>query len=111
MYRYNTIQYIGSTHNRGRWWDNRNHRNNRQSMTISDQPMPMFQDEETPRIQPAMSSVGHSCSTIQCSVRYLFLKKQAVVLLPCWTNDHYPMPELNVVINLYKLVLLPTPPL
>jgi len=36
-------------------------------------------------------------------------RNQAVVLLPCWTNNHYPMAGLNVVINLYKLALLPNP--
>jgi len=40
-------RYIGSTHNRSRWWDNWNHRNNRQSITIGDQSMPMFQGEDT----------------------------------------------------------------
>src|SRR6218665_3059156 len=38
---------------------------------------------------------------------YLSLVTPAVVLLPRWTN--YPMPGLNVVFNLYKLALLPTP--
>src|SRR6218665_3582654 len=33
---------------------------------------------------------------------------QAVLLLPCWTNNHCPRPGLNVVIKPYKLVLLPT---
>ena len=39
-------RYIGSTHNQVRLWDNQNHRNNRQSMTIGDQSMLMFQDED-----------------------------------------------------------------
>src|SRR6218665_3015870 len=56
-----------------------------------------------------MSSIGHPCSTVQGSAQYLSLMKKAVVLLPCWTNNHYPMPGLNVEINLYKLALLPTP--
>src|SRR6218665_2256008 len=33
---------------------------------------------------------------------------QAVLLLPCWANNHYPRTGLNVVINPYKLALLPT---
>ena len=33
---------------------------------------------------------------------------QAVLVLPCWANNHYPRPGLNVVINPYKLALLPT---
>jgi len=33
---------------------------------------------------------------------------QAILLLPCWTNNHYPRPGLNVVIKPYKLALLPT---
>src|SRR6218665_2655474 len=65
--------------------------------------MQMFQDEGT---HQAMSSIGHLCSTIQGSAP-LSLKKQAVVLLPRWTNNHYPVPGLNVVINLNKLALLP----
>src|SRR6218665_4054199 len=32
---------------------------------------------------------------------------QAVLLLPCWTNNHCPRPGLNVVIKPYKLGLLP----
>ena len=74
-------RYIGSTHNRGRLWDSR------QSMTIGDTSMPIFQDEDTHRIHRDMSSIGHPCSTIQGSAGYLSLKKQAVVLLPCWTNN------------------------
>src|SRR6218665_496443 len=33
---------------------------------------------------------------------------QAVLLLPCYTNNHFPRPGLNVVIKPYKLALLPT---
>src|SRR6218665_200901 len=92
-------------------------------MTISDQSMPMFQDEDTHRIHRDMSSIGYPCSTIQgsawylslmrpgsvsitsldqannpCSttqawVGYLSLMRPAVVLLPRWTN-------VNVIINL-----------
>src|SRR6218665_3943351 len=54
---------IGNTHHRGRLWDNRNHRNNRQSMTIGDRSVPMFHDV-THRIHLAMDSIGHPCSTI-----------------------------------------------
>jgi len=75
-------QYIGSTHNQGQLWVNRNHQNNRQSMTSGDQSMPMFQDEDTHRIHQEMSSIGHPCSTIQGSTRYLSLMRPAVVLLP-----------------------------
>jgi len=78
-------------------------------MTIGDQSMPMLQDEDTHRVHRAMSSVGHPRNTIQGSPRYLSLKKKAVALLPRWTNNHYPVPGLNVVINLNKLALLPTP--
>jgi len=46
---------------------------------------------------------GHPCSTIQGSVRYLSLMWPAVVLWPRWTNNHYPLPGLIAVINLYKL--------
>src|SRR6218665_1818702 len=56
-------RYIGNTHHRGRLWDNRNHRNNRQSMTIGDQSVPMFHDDVTLRIHLAMGSIGHPCST------------------------------------------------
>ena len=76
-------------------------------MTIRDQTMPMFQDEDTRRIHRDMSSIDHPCSTIQGSARNL--SETAVVLLPPWTNSHYPMPRLSVVINLYKLTFLPTP--
>jgi len=48
-------RYNGSTHNRGRLWDNQN---NWQSMTIGDQFMPMFQDEDTHRLHRDMSSIG-----------------------------------------------------
>src|SRR6218665_3067620 len=40
-------RYIGNTHHRGRLWDNRNHRNHRQMMTIGDQSVPMFHDDVT----------------------------------------------------------------
>src|SRR6218665_3991029 len=63
-------RYIGNTHYRGRLWDNRNHR---QMMTIGDQSMPMFYDDVTHRIHLAMGSIGHQCSTIQGSTRYLSL--------------------------------------
>src|SRR6218665_647393 len=56
-----------------------------------------------------MIYIGHPCSIIEGSTRYLSLKNQAMVLLPRWTNSHYLAPGLNVVINLYKLALLPTP--
>jgi len=56
-----------------------------------------------------MGSLGHPSSTIQGSPQYLSLMRPAVVLLPRWTNNHYPMPGLNVVINRYKLALLPAP--
>src|SRR6218665_273565 len=37
-------RYIGSTQDRGRLWDNRNHR---QMMTIGGQSVPMFHDDVT----------------------------------------------------------------
>src|SRR6218665_2598544 len=73
-----------------------------------------------------MGSIGHPCRTIQGSARYLSslmtvqalrmrpsqqpmqycsrfegvsVFDQAVLLLPCWTNNHCPRPELNVVIQ------------
>src|SRR6218665_3096418 len=69
----------------------------------------MFQDENTYRIHRDMSSIRHPCRTIQVFVGYCSLMSPAVVLLPRWNNNHYPMPGLKVVINLYKLALLPTP--
>jgi len=93
---------------------------NRQSMTIGDQSEPMFHDDVSHRIHLAMGSIGHPCSTIiQGSARYLSLMTvqalrevsvfdQAVLLLPCCTNNHYLRPGLNVVIKPYKLALLPT---
>src|SRR6218665_529874 len=101
-------RYIGSTHTWGRLWDNWNHRKNRQSMTIGDQFMPMFQDEDTYQIHRDMSSIGHPCSTIQGSAQYLSLMRPAVVILPHWTNKHYPMPGLNVVINFLNWSSFPT---
>ena len=52
---------IGSTHNHY----------NRHSMTISDQSVPMFQDEDTHQIQRTMGSIGHIFSTIQGFTRSL----------------------------------------
>jgi len=40
-------RYIGNTHHQGRLWDNRNHGNHRQMMTIGDQSVPMFHDDVT----------------------------------------------------------------
>jgi len=57
-------QCISNTHNQG-------HRNNRQSMTIGDQSVQMFHDKVAHRIHLAMGSIGHPCSTIQGSMRYL----------------------------------------
>src|SRR6218665_2554299 len=84
-----------------------------------------------------MGSIGHPCRTIQGSARYLSslmtvqalrevsiwpgqqpmqycsrfgglsVFDQAVLLLPCWTNNHCPRPGLNVVIQTL-LALLPT---
>jgi len=68
--------------------------------TIGDQSVPMFHDVVTHRIHLAMGSIGHPCCTIQDSVRYLSLMRPAVVLLLHWTNNHYPMPGFNEVINL-----------
>src|SRR6218665_3164724 len=42
------------------------------------------------------------------ALRGVYVFDQAVLLLPCWANNHYPRPGLNVVINPYKLALLPT---
>jgi len=88
-------QYISSTHNRPH------------IETISDRSMLMFQDEDTHWIHRDMSSIGHPCSTVHGSTRYLSLMRP--VLWPRWSNNHYPMPGLIVVINLYKLALLQTP--
>jgi len=76
-------------------------------MTIIDQFMPMFQDEDSHQIHRAMSSIGHQCHTIQALVGYLSLMKAG----PCSVSslDHYSMPRLHVVINLNKLSLFPTP--
>src|SRR6218665_3270794 len=63
-------RYIGNTHHRGRLWDHRNHR---QMMTIGNQSVPMFHGDVTHRIPIVMGSIGHSCSTIQGSARYLSL--------------------------------------
>src|SRR6218665_813765 len=63
-----------------------------------------------------MGSIGHPCRTIQGSARYLSLMTvqalrgasvfdQAVLVLPCWTNNHCPRLGLNVVIKPYKLAL------
>jgi len=65
-----------------------------------------------------MGSTGHPCSTIQGLAQHLSLVTvqalgevsvfdQAVLLSPCWTNNHYPRPGLNVVIKPYKLALHP----
>src|SRR6218665_3549463 len=64
-------RYIGNTHHRGRLWDNRNHRSHRQMMTIGDQSVPMFHDDDTHSIHLAIGSIGHPCRTIQGSARYL----------------------------------------
>jgi|SRR6218665_1038811 len=88
-------------------------------MTIGDQSVPMFHNDVTHRIHLAMGFIGHSGSTIQGSVRDLSLMTvqvlrevsvfdQTVLLLPCWTNNHYPRLRLNVVIKPYKLALHPT---
>ena|SRR6218665_1511412 len=85
-----------------------------------------------------MGTTGHPCSTIQGSAQYLSLTtvqmlREASVFSSldqannpcstvqalrgvsvfdradlCWTNNHYPRPVLNVVVNHYKLALLPT---
>jgi len=90
-----------------------------QSVTIGDQSVPMFHDDVTHRIHLAIGSIkGHPCSTIQGSTWYLSVMTvqalrqvsvfdQAVLLLPCWTNNRYPRPGLNVVIKPSKLALLP----
>jgi len=112
----------------------RNHRNNWQSMTIIDQSVPMFHDDVThwihglhrPPVQnysrfravsvfdDCSSAEGdiclwwgqanNPCSTVQ-ALRGVSVFDQAVLLLPCY---HYPRPVLNVVIKPYKLALLPT---
>src|SRR6218665_1346213 len=48
--------------------------------------------------------VFDDCSSAEGGI-YIF--DQAVLLLPCWTSNHYPRPGLNVVIKPYKLALLP----
>src|SRR6218665_2488462 len=66
-------RYIGNTHQRGRLWDNRNHRKHRQMMTIGDQSVPIFHDDFTHWIHLAMGSIGHPCRSIQGSARYMSL--------------------------------------
>src|SRR6218665_2531461 len=36
-----------------------------------------------------------------CTLRRVYVFDQAVLLLPCWTNNHCPRPGLNVVIKHY----------
>ena len=68
---------------------------------------------------PSHGLCRHPCNTIQGSawclsfmtvqaLREVSVFAQAVLLLPCWTNNHYPRPGLNVVIKPYKMALLPT---
>src|SRR6218665_283024 len=45
--------------------------------------------------------------TVQ-ALREVSVFDQALLLLPCWTNNHYPRPGLIVVIKPCKLALLPT---
>src|SRR6218665_3037563 len=45
--------------------------------------------------------------TVQ-TLREVTVFDQAVFLLHCWTNNHYPRPGLNVVLKPYKLDLRPT---
>jgi|SRR6218665_1504843 len=71
--KHSSLTDTSATHNWGQLWDNQNHRNNRQSMTIGDQSMPIFHDEFSHRIHIAMGSIGHPCSTIQGSAWYLSL--------------------------------------
>src|SRR6218665_1729178 len=54
-----------------------------------------------------LDQANNACSTVQ-ALRAVSVFSQAVLLLPCWANNHYPRPGLNVVINPYKLALLPT---
>jgi len=44
-------------------------------MTNGDQSVPMFHGEVTPQIDRAMGSIGHPCSSIQGSARYLVLMR------------------------------------
>jgi len=54
-----------------------------------------------------LDQANNPCSTVQ-ALRGVSVFDQAVLLLYCWTNNHYPSPGLNLVINPYKLALLPT---
>src|SRR6218665_3340822 len=45
-------------------------------------------------------STGNPGSTVQ-ALRGVYIFDQAVLLLPCWTNNHCPRPGLNVVIKHY----------
>src|SRR6218665_377426 len=49
---------------------------------------------------------NNPCSTVQ-DLRGVSVFDQAVLLLPCWTNNHCPRSGLNVVIQTL-LALLPT---
>jgi len=78
---------------------------------IDDQTVSMFHNKFTQQIHLVIGSIGHPCSTIQGSTRYLSLIRpspqpilycssveggiclwwdHAICLLPCWTYNHYP---------------------
>jgi len=81
----------------------RQHSQSEQS-AIGDQSVPMFHDDVTHRI--------HLAWALQATMQY-YSRFHVVSVFDetsrCSITSHYPMPELNVVINLYKLALLPTP--
>jgi len=54
-----------------------------------------------------LDQANNPCSTVQ-ALRGVSVFDQAVLLLPCLTKNCYPRPGLKVVINPYKLALLPT---
>src|SRR6218665_1371656 len=54
-----------------------------------------------------LDQANNPCSTVQ-ALRRVSGFDQAVLLLPCWTNNRFPRPGLNGVINPYKLAHFPT---
>jgi len=80
-----------------------------EQLAIDDNRWPVHADASQWGYSPNSPSHGlhrPPCSTIQGSAPYLSLMRRAVVLLPRWTNNHYPVPGL---IKLYKLACLPNP--
>ena len=129
-------RYIGNTHHRGRLWDNRNHR---QMMTVRADVSRWCYSLNSPTCsrglyRPPVQNYSRSravyvfddcssaeggiclwwgqannpCSTVQ-ALRGVSVFDQAVLLLPCWSNNHCPRPGLNVVIKQYWPSFPPPP--